>query len=433
VRIANPGPARRSSLVRSGLAAAAAAAMVVGLAACGGSDDSSSQAGLKGGEKLTITTFGEFGYDKLIDEWNAGDHPFKVEQRKVGKWDDWKVELTTKLQAGKGLPDVVAVEGDMIPAIVQASDSFADLSSPDVDGRWLKFKSDGATTADGKLVGYATDAGPEAVCYRKDLFAKAGLPSERDAVAKLLATWDDYFATGKKLVAKLPKTKWYDSSGAIAQAMLNQVEFPFEKADNTIDVDNADVRKVYDTVTGYAPTLSTRNKQWGEDWTAAFQNDGFATIMCPGWMRANIETNAAGKGTWDIADVFPGGGGNWGGSYLTVPTQSKHQKQAEEFAAWITAPEQQVKAFQAAGNFPSQVEALSDPTVTGFTTPLFGDAPYGQILSNRAKAITVQPHHGPKYSDILGEFQAAIDRVDEGSASPDASWKKFQGAVAAMS
>jgi cellobiose transport system substrate-binding protein len=432
VRIPNPGSARRSSLARKGLAAAAAAAMVVGLAACGDSDDSASQATLKKDEKLTITTFGEFGYDKLIEEWNAGDHPFKVEQRKIGKWDDWKVELTTKLQAGNGLPDVVAVEGDMIPAIVQAADSFVDLSGADVDGRWLKFKSDAATTSDGKLVGYATDAGPEAVCYRKDLFEKAGLPSDRAEVAKLLTTWDDYFALGDKYVKAMPNSKWFDSSSGIAQAMLNQVEFPFEKADNTIDISSPELKKVYDAVTKDHLDLSTRNKIWEKDWTASFQNDGFATIMCPGWMRANIETNANGTGTWDIADAFPGGGGNWGGSYLTVPTQSKHQEQAKEFAAWITAPEQQAKAFEAAGNFPSQVKALEDPAVVGFTTPLFGDAPYGQIMANRAKAITVQPHHGPKYSDILGEFQAAIDRVDEGSAKPEDSWKKFQAAVGAM-
>ena len=41
-----------------------------------------------------------------------------------------------------------------------------------------------------------------------------------------------------------------------------------------------------------------------------------------------------------------------------------------------------------------------------------------QILADRAAAITVQPYKGPKYSDILQAFQAALLRVDDGSRTP---------------
>lgn len=436
VRNSSSGPFRRPTLTRAGAAIAAVAALALGLSACGGSDDDSDSSSGKPVE-VTITTFGEFGYSDNIAAWNAANPDIHVTERKIGKWDDWKVELTTKLQAGSGLPDIVGIEGDMIPAIVANPDAWVDLSDPSVEGRWLKFKSDAATTSDGKLVGYATDAGPEGVCYRKDLFAKAGLPTDRTEVAKLMGSWDDYFALGEQYVKANPKSKWYDSSGATAQALLNQLETPFEKTDGSIYVDgNAQLKQVYDTVVSHVGDLSTRNKQWSDDWTASFKNDGFATIMCPGWMKANIATNSSDDSgkvlpgiQWDIADAFPGGGGNWGGSYLGVPTQSKHQKEAQKVAAWLTAPEQQVKAFEKAGVFPSQVDALADPAVTGFTDPIFGDAPYGQILANRANAITVSPFHGPHYSDILGLFQAAVDRVDEGSADAAGSWKTFLEAV----
>ena len=59
-----------------------------------------------------------------------------------------------------------------------------------------------ATDPDGKLIGYGTDSGPEAICYRKDLFEKAGLPSDRDSVAKLLdGDWDNYFKVGQQFMA----------------------------------------------------------------------------------------------------------------------------------------------------------------------------------------------------------------------------------------
>lgn len=439
MRIINTGPVRRPTSHRRRLAIGAVTALVLGLtAACGGDDDdptkSADQQKLGDGETLTITTFGEFGYDELIEEWNKENPDVQVKQTKVSLWDDWKNELNTLLQANEGLPDVVAIEGDFMPALVAAPERWVDLSSDEVDGRWLEFKSDAATTSDGKLLGYATDAGPEAICYRADLFKKAGLPSDREEVAALMSTWDDYFALGEQFTAK-SDAKWYDASGSVAQAMLNQVEFPFEKEDNTVDVENDDLRAVYDTVTGNAASLSTGAAQWSDDWTAGFQKDGFATIPCPGWMRSNIRDNTgdpAPKGViWDVADVFPGGGGNWGGSYLTVPQSSPHQEQAKEFAAWITAPEQQVSIFEKYGNFPSQVEALEDPALLGSTDPYFNKAPVGEIFSNRASAITTQPYHGPLYSDILGKFQEAITRVDQGGDAKE-SWETFVTEVAAL-
>ena len=165
--------------------------------------------------------------------------------------------------------------------------------------------------------------------------------------------------------------------------------------------------------------------QWGEDWTASFQNDGFATMACPGWMLGVIEGNAEGVEGWDIANVFPGGGGNWGGSYLTVPTQGEHVEEAKALAKWLTAPEQQVKAFEAKGTFPSQVDALEDPALTGATNAFFNDAPTGEILVERAEAVPFIAHKGPKFADINTAFQQAIQRVDEGKESADEAWDSF--------
>ena len=418
---------RRARLATSALLALTLASTA---AACGSGDDGGTTA--DGKIKISVATFNEFGYEDLIDEYNAMQDEIVLEQVKVGTWDDAKANLYTKLAAGSGLSDIEAVEGDAIAAVLAESDAFADLSDPELDGRWLDFVSEKGTNADGQLIGYGTDVGPEAICYRSDLFEQAGLPTDRDEVAAMLGTWDDYFAAGEKFVAKVPDTAWYDSSGALGQAMLNQVANPFEGDDDTIDTDNAELKAVWDDVTGNSDTLSTQLAQWGDDWTASFQNDGFATTFCPGWMLGVIEGNAEGVDGWDIANVFPGGGGNWGGSYLTVPSQGEHVEEAKEVAAWLSAPEQQAKAFAAKGTFPSQVDALAAPEIEEAVNPFFNDAEVGQILADRAEAVTVQPHKGPKYSDILTAFQAAVLRVDEGSQEPDESWEQFQTDVDAL-
>lgn len=419
---------RRARLVTGALMALT---LTTTAAACGGDDSGDSSAGEP--TTITVATFNEFGYEDLIDEWNAANDDIKIKQVKVGTWDDAKANLYTKLAAGSGLSDIEAIEGDAMPAIMAESDAFVDLTDAELDGRWLDWKAEAGTNADGQMIGYGTDVGPEGICYRADLFKKAGLPTDRDEVAALMGTWDDYFATGDEFVKAMPGTAWYDSSGGLAQAMLNQVANPFETDEGTVDVENPDLEAVYATVTdNVARGLSSKIPQWSDDWTAQFQDDGFATMACPGWMMGIVEGNSEGVEGWDIANVFPGGGGNWGGSFLTVPAQGDHPDEATEVAAWLTAPEQQAKAFAAVGAFPSQVEAQDSPEVNEAVNAFFNDAPIGEITADRAAAITVQPFKGPKYSDILTAFQAAILRVDDGSQDPDKSWDQFLSDVDAL-
>jgi cellobiose transport system substrate-binding protein len=410
---------------RRGVGAIGALAVATALTACSASSSTDAAEGEEGTITLSVATFNEFGYEDLFTEYEEANPGIKIKHKKAGTANEHQDNLYTKLAAGSGLSDIEAVEVDWLASLMEQSDQFEDLSSDEVEGRWLDWKTEAATTPDGKLIGYGTDIGPEGICYRADLFEKAGLPTDRAEVAELFTTWDDYFATGREFVEKVPGTAWYDSSGGTAQAMINQVEYAYEDAENNvIAAENSEVQDVFETVTSNKD-LGTGTTQWSEDWTKGFQNDGFATMACPGWMLGVIEGNASGVEGWDIADVFPGGGGNWGGSYLLVPTQSEHPEEAKALAAWLTAPEQQIKAFQSKGTFPSQVEALEDPALTGATNAFFNDAPTGEILANRAEAVAFLPHKGPRYADINTAFQQAIQRVDEGQESPEEAWDNF--------
>ncbi|MFC7360118.1 ABC transporter substrate-binding protein [Nocardioides astragali] len=413
--------------VRLATSALLALTLATTAAACGGDDGDEGGTTADGKIKLTVATFNEFGYEELIEEYNAMQDEVVVEQKKAGTANEHQDNLYTKLAAGSGLSDIEAIEVDWWAALMEQSDAFVDLSDPEVESRWLDWKTEAATSPDGALIGYGTDIGPEGICYRSDLFKKAGLPTDREEVAQLFGTWDDYFETGRDFVEKVPDVAWYDASGATAQAMINQVEYSFEDEDNNvIAADNPEVKEVFDTVTAMAEEgLSTNLVQWSEDWTASFQDDGFATMACPGWMLGVIEGNAEGVKGWDIANVFPGGGGNWGGSYLTVPAQGDNVEEAKELAKWLTAPEQQIKAFQAKGTFPSQVDALDDPALTGTTSEFFNGAPTGEILAERAEAVPFIAHKGPKFADINTAFQQAIQRVDEGKESADEAWDSF--------
>ena len=410
---------------------------LLALAACSSGATADSAASSSSGGKVTIklATFNQFGYEDLIAEYQATHPNVTIEHKKAATSNEARDNLNTRLAAGSGLSDIEAVEVDWLPELMQYSDKFTDLKNADVEGRWLDWKTKAATDKQGRLIGYGTDSGPEAICYRADLFKAAGLPSERGEVAALLGTtWDSYFAAGKQFAAT-SKVPWFDSLGATWQGMINQVESTYESPDGTvIATTNPKVKETFDKVVkaGIDDKLSARLQQWSDDWVASFKKDGFATMLCPGWMVGVIEGNAKGVKGWDVANTFPGGGGNWGGSYLTVPSQSKHPQEARALAAWLTAPEQQIKAFKKVGAFPSQQAALDSPDLASVKVAFFNNAPTGQIFADRAKAVTVTPYKGTKYFPINDAMQQALTRIEDGSSTPAASWDKFVADVQAL-
>ena len=376
---------------------------------------------------LTVATFNEFGYEDLILEYMDLNPNITVEQVKAATSNEARDKLNTSLAAGSGAADIEAIEVDWLPELMQYPDKFEDLASPDIEGRWLDWKVAQATTEDGKLLGYGTDVGPEAICYRPDLFEAAGLPTARDEVAALLeGDWEHYFSVGDDFVAA-SDAAWFDSANATYQAMVNQLENAYEADDGTVlGLEGSEVEDLFNEVLAASVDrgLSAHLAQWSDDWFAAFQGPTFATMACPGWMLGVIEGNAAGV-SWDVADVFPGGGGNWGGSFLTVPVGSEHPAEAIALASWLTAPEQQIKAFTAKGTFPSQVEALESPDLLGQTSEFFNGAPTGEILANRAKAITATPFKGPNYFAIHTTVTDGLTRVDVDETDDAASsWQK---------
>lgn len=395
---------------------------------------------------LTIAVFNTPGYDpseseaeegyefNLIQEYmDLNDH-VTVNFHRAAESGDARENFFTKLGPG-GLADVEMVEVDWMPEVMQYSDMLADLSSPEVEGRWIDHVAAGATDADGRLVGYGTDTGPQATCYRESLFEEAGFPSDPEGVAELLeGDWDHFFSVGDDYVAATGKA-FYDSAAGVWQGMTNQLGVAYEDADTgeIIALENDAVKAAYDKLTVASETQSSKHQQWSPDWNAGMSNGDYAVILCPPWMLGVIQGNAGSTSDWNIANVYPNGGGNWGGSYLTVPGNGANVEEATKLAAWLTAPEQQAKAFANAGTYPSQVAAYDDPFVTEATNSFFNDAPIGQLFSDRAQAVVPSPYKGEFYFQVNDAINDALRRVEDGIDDPAASWDKAVAEIEALS
>ena len=414
-------------LSRTTATAALAGTAVAALALTGCASGTPAPTPTEGGDgeevTLTLATFNDFGYtDALLAEFTA-ETGIKVVHNKAATSNDARANFFQKL--GKsGLADVEAVEIDWFAEMMQYADLLAPVDSS-LKGRWLDWKEASATDGGGNLVAYGTDIGPQGICYRADLFEAAGLPTDRGEVGALFPTWDAFFEVGAGYTAATGKP-FIDSANAVLQGIVNQLEFTYEEPDGTIiATENPDVRDAYDTVVAQAIPISAYAGQWSEDWFASLASGEFAAMLCPGWMLGVISGNAPDTTGWDLADAFPGGGGNWGGSYLVVPANGANVEAASQLADWLTSPATQLKAFANAGTFPSQNEALASAELAAATNEYFNNAPVGEILTERANAITVAPFKGPKYFQFHDALQNAVTRVFDGLEDPETSWNNW--------
>jgi cellobiose transport system substrate-binding protein len=173
------------------------------LAACSSGSDDKGGGATQGTEKVTLTldTFGEFGYEDLIKQYQASHPNITVNQRKVVRLEDYRARLDQWLAAGSGAGDVVALEEGQIIAQKAQADKYVNLldyGAGELKSNFLEWKWNQGLTADQQqLIGLGTDIGPLAMAYRTDLFKKAGLPTARDEVSKLWPTWDAYIEAGR--------------------------------------------------------------------------------------------------------------------------------------------------------------------------------------------------------------------------------------------
>ena len=413
-------------------AAAVGAASALLLAACGGDDgdggSSTPTATNTGPVTLKINYWGEFGFKELKAKWEA-DHPNIKLSLNPGDYAKTQDSLAQYLVAGSGAPDVTAIDEGYIVKFRNMSDYFVNVldmpGGKDREKDYLPWKWKQSMSADGKVnIGLGTDIGGQAMCYRRDLFKKAGLPTERDEVGALWPTWDAFIEEGKKYVkATGGKKKFIDDMVNVFNPVLSQQPVGYFDTSENLQLDGGP-KVAWDTATKtYSEGISANLTAWSAEWTAGFANGDFAVLACPAWMLGHIQTSAPKTtGKWDIATI-PGGGGNWGGSFLSIPKQGKNIQQAWEFVNWVTQPPQQLEIFKTVGNLPSQPAIWTDQSFQDYKKEFFNNAPTGVIFAKTAEGL--QPQYlGKKNNEVRDAIQKVLTKVQQGKTDPVKGWEE---------
>ncbi|MEU6363046.1 extracellular solute-binding protein [Streptomyces albidoflavus] len=416
---------------RTRVVAAISAVSALGLlVGCSGGGEGTGGGRKDGKVTISMGLYGVMGFKEtgLLDKYMEENPDVVVEAEIAGDEQTYYTALQTHLAAGSGLKDIQGIEIGRAKELVDTQkDKFADLSGVKGTDHFLPWKQSQVTSGDGKVIGLGTDIGPMAVCYRKDKFEEAGLPTDRDEVAKLWeGDWAKYVAVGERFKegAKGDKVAFMDSASGLFNAMIygGPQQF-YDKEGELVYADNPVVKDAWKLASKAATSdLTAKLRQFQPGWDPGLANGTFATAVCPAWMLAHISEKAgeANKGKWDVAKAPKGA--NWGGSFLGVMEDSPVKKEAQELVAWLTAPEQQAFLFQKQSLFPSSRAALESPEVAGAKSEYFNDAPIGEIFGAAAREVPEEQVLGRKDGTIKDIFSQGLTLIESQNKSPDDAW-----------
>lgn len=358
-----------------------------------------------------------------IKQWGK-ENDVDIDLQVIGQHDMMN-NLNTVLAAGSGAPDVTTIGGPYIEHFKEHPKywfNFVDMGVKNIEDEYLPWRLDQLYSRDKSfLIGLPTDIGPTALAYRPDIFAKAGLPTDRDELAKMITSWDDLLTIGKQIKEKTG-VPMFNNLDAVMKALLGQNQDYFFDKDNNLILDSSpQVQKAWKyCVKANESGLSANYALWSAEWGAGLTNGAFATQLMPSWMAGMIKTNAPeSEGKWDIT-YLPEGGTNWGGSMIGIPASTQHRELAYQLVTWLLSPEQQLVTFKNGGQFPTTVSNYTNPELINFKNSFFGDAPFGEIYANTAKNIQAY-YMGKDYSPVVVGLTDALQRVEDGTQTPDES------------
>ncbi|MCF2945511.1 extracellular solute-binding protein [Paenibacillus tarimensis] len=378
--------------------------------------------------QLTLWLWPGTGLEELISQYDR-EHD-EVEVNVVtAQYEHVHENLLNAFAAGYGAPDISLVEISFLETFKAFPGQFynlADYGAAERQSLYLDWKWNQAVGSSGAMVyGLPTDIGPMVMAYRPDLFKAAGLPTDRWEVSEMLGSWDDFLKAAQQMRDRTG-TAMVDTINMLYRFRLAQEQEQYydRRTGALIVKRNEAVRAAWDlAMKADELDLSADAPTWSIRWGEGIENGDFAVIFAAAWLLDNIKQTAPGAaGKWDVA-LVPEGAGNWGGSFLTLPKQGQHPKEAYELITWLTAPDQQLRMFNRNNNFPSTPGIYKTESIQNKRDPYFNNAPLGKIFAEAA-AMVPMVYEGPKQHEITTIMENAIFKVERGEAEPEQAWQE---------
>jgi cellobiose transport system substrate-binding protein len=407
-----------------GLGAGGAAA-VAGLSGCG------SRSSLGAADELSMWCWTGSVNDSLIATAEKGipGATKKLAMTRIG--GDYKTKVLTSL-AGKSLvPDIIGINDDVATYFPNA-DQFHDLrelGAGKVESEYLPWKWKLGITPENKMMAFPMDTGPTALFYRRDVFEKAGLPTEPADVAAAAPDWNSYIELGKKLKQAVPGSVITDNITSVFDYALSQLPKRWMTKEGQYIGADDHIKNAWDLAIRVVKEGLSANAQGGStDANAVITNGRLVAFMGAVWWAQLGPKNAAPKtkGNWRVT-AAPGGPGNRGGSFLAITKYCKDPEAAMAFITWLESSKNQAQSFLDPVLFPSTPASYTDPRLTA-PDPFFGGQRIVDVFAESAKKYP-GAYFSPYDTIIRTPIAAELVNVEIGSKSSDQAWKDAQHQV----
>ncbi|TMX34530.1 extracellular solute-binding protein [Vibrio parahaemolyticus] len=331
---------------------------------------------------------------------------------------DHHTKLTTNLATGSGAGDVIVVDVEKIGPFV-ASGGLVNLSEKYGADKYAERFAPYAWTqgkgADGSVYGIPVDLGPGVMYYRTDIFEDAGID-----LNEAIKDWDSYIAAGEKLKAK--NIQLIASASDVAQAIIFTTVpegegLYFDKDGNPVVTSERFVHAFEVAKEIRDKGLDGKILAWSNEWYEGFRNGTFATQLSGAWLLGHLNNwiapGTAGK--WGVSNLPDGIYGSWGGSFLSIPTQSTKQDEAWKLIEYMTTRRDvQLKHFETIAAFPANVTTYDDPMFEQ-EMPFLGGQKARLLFAEVAKNIKpVAPAKGDHVARSIVLENALMEVLDEG-------------------
>jgi multiple sugar transport system substrate-binding protein len=326
------------------IVAALAAASLALTTGCGGSDegDDKGTPSAKSGERVALTFWSWVpGIDKAVDLFNRTHPNIRVRLSTIPAGPNGGyAKMYSALKAGNA-PDLAQVEYQELPGFVLQK-GLVDLSKLDVkryqdrfvDWQWRQGVFGDAVYA------IPQASGPLGFFYRADLLEKWGIEPP--------TTWDEYRAAAEKIrshgayIGTFPpaNSAWFTSLAWQAGGRW----FGTQGNSWTVNMTDPNTLKVARFWDGMVRDKLVKTiPDFQNGWYKDLQDGDIVGWVSASWGDAILTGNAKRtKGDWRAAYLPQWQAGqqvsaNWGGSSTAVLTDTKHAKEALDFAVWLNS------------------------------------------------------------------------------------------------
>lgn len=376
-------------------------------------------------------------FEDVVNEFNNSHTDIQICWTNAGQGNDEYTKFSTAVEAGKGAPDVVMLEAEVISSftIRNALVDLAGYGANDVkanytDGAWKD------VTSGDKVYAIPVDGGPMGMLYRKDIFDKYGVP--------VPTTWAEFATAGQALkdAGYMGHITNFATNGrAFNQALFSQSGYTPFTYDSTQPTDigiNANDAKAKDVLSYWNGLISkglvSTDDAFTSDYNSKLVDGSYAVYLAaawgPGYLQglsgadASAEWRAAPIPQWDTSKPEQI---NWGGSTFAVTSQAKDPAAAATVAKEIFGTEAAWKiGIEKGALFPLWKPILESDYFKNLEYPFFG----GQQINNDVFLAAASGYKGFTFSPFqnyaFDQQTEVLYSMVQGQSTPDAALDTLQ-------